>query len=138
MQVIPQLWNAVAVWNEISPKLSTHLRDPLERVLDSADGAKLSREDCVRLANTSGDDLLALAAVADLLGGVCAPRSHHHRQALALRCRASDPARQRREADQRRRNVNGGAGDQSLAIGLRRPYNSDCWGDSASELCLRF
>ncbi len=67
MQVIPQSWNASAVWNELSPKLSQQVRRPLEHVLETCNGSKLSRDEDLRLANTTGDDLLALAAVADLL-----------------------------------------------------------------------
>lgn len=67
MQVLPYPWNASAVWNGLAPSLDAGVRQILERVLDSADGATLSREECVRLAKTSGNDLLALAATADLL-----------------------------------------------------------------------
>jgi 7,8-didemethyl-8-hydroxy-5-deazariboflavin synthase CofH subunit len=67
MQVLPQSWNASAVWNEVSPKLNTEIRTPLERVLESASRATIAREDCVLLAHASGNDLLALAAAADLL-----------------------------------------------------------------------
>jgi 7,8-didemethyl-8-hydroxy-5-deazariboflavin synthase CofH subunit len=67
MPVLPEPWNAAAVWNELSPKLTRDVREPLERVLNSADGATLTREECVLLAHTTGNDLLALAAAADLL-----------------------------------------------------------------------
>jgi 7,8-didemethyl-8-hydroxy-5-deazariboflavin synthase CofH subunit len=67
MQLITQSWNASAVWDELSLTLASDLRQPLELVLESGDGALLTRDDCVHIAHTRGTDLLALAAVADLL-----------------------------------------------------------------------
>jgi FO synthase len=67
MQVIPTRWNAAGTWQQLAPGLKCELRDPLERVLACGDGAVLTHEDCIHLAKTCGDDLLALAAVADLL-----------------------------------------------------------------------
>jgi len=40
-------------------------RNALEKVLDCQDGGILSREECLLLANTEGDDLLGLLVVAD-------------------------------------------------------------------------
>ncbi|HET9696868.1 MAG TPA: 5-amino-6-(D-ribitylamino)uracil--L-tyrosine 4-hydroxyphenyl transferase CofH, partial [Terriglobales bacterium] len=67
MQVLPQPWNARAVWETLSPTLSKALRTPLETVLATEDGSSLTRDECLSLANTSGHELLALAAVADIL-----------------------------------------------------------------------
>ncbi len=67
MSVLPQPWNAQAVWDDLSPQLAADIREPIERVLSIADGASLSRQECVRLAHTTGNDLLALASAADLV-----------------------------------------------------------------------
>jgi len=67
MPVLPQPWNAQSVWEKLSPELSASIREPLERVTESVDGTLLTRDDCVRLAHATGIDLLAVAAVADLL-----------------------------------------------------------------------
>jgi len=67
MQVLPRPWNADAVWSALAPEIEPELRSSLEMVLASHNGSGLSREDCLRLANANGNDLLAMAAVADLL-----------------------------------------------------------------------
>ena len=67
MSVLPKHWNATSVWKDLSPKLASGIREPIERVLEHANGASLSREECVTLAHTTGTELLALAAAADLL-----------------------------------------------------------------------
>jgi 7,8-didemethyl-8-hydroxy-5-deazariboflavin synthase CofH subunit len=67
MQVLPQPWNAAVVWNELAPYLANEVRHPLEKVLEQADGSTLSRDQCLRLAQTRGNDLVAMAAAADLL-----------------------------------------------------------------------
>jgi FO synthase len=67
MQVLPEPWNARVVWQSLSPILPAEIRRPLETVLATEDGSELTREECLSLANTSGNELLALAAVGDLL-----------------------------------------------------------------------
>ena len=67
MNVLPKPWNSSAVWNQLAASIRPDIREPLNKVLESNDGGVLSREECVALAGTSGDDLLALAAVADIL-----------------------------------------------------------------------
>jgi FO synthase len=67
MQVIPQPWNAPQTWQQLTPRLRSAIRDPLQRVLATNDGASLTHEDCLTLAETSGDELVALAAAADIL-----------------------------------------------------------------------
>ena len=67
MQVLPQPWNTTALWEELAPRISNDVRRPLETVLEHIDGQLLSREECLRLAQATGDDLIAMAAVADLL-----------------------------------------------------------------------
>ncbi|HWR17559.1 MAG TPA: 5-amino-6-(D-ribitylamino)uracil--L-tyrosine 4-hydroxyphenyl transferase CofH [Terriglobales bacterium] len=67
MQILPHPWNSTAVWNQLSPHISPQVRQPLERLLECSNGSTLSREDCLALAQTTGDELLALAAVADIL-----------------------------------------------------------------------
>lgn len=67
MQVLPQPWNAAETWNSLTPEIAPEVRRSLEGVLTAKDGIALSREECLRLANTTGNDLVAMAAVADLL-----------------------------------------------------------------------
>ncbi len=66
-QIIPQPWNSSEVWNHLSSTLKVDVRHPLERLLEFANGATLTHDDCLRLAEVTGDELLALAAVADML-----------------------------------------------------------------------
>jgi 5-amino-6-(D-ribitylamino)uracil---L-tyrosine 4-hydroxyphenyl transferase len=54
-------------WSDISPRLSSEIRDPLEKILESQNGGALSLEDSYALANTEGDDLLGLLVAANLL-----------------------------------------------------------------------
>jgi 7,8-didemethyl-8-hydroxy-5-deazariboflavin synthase CofH subunit len=54
-------------WSDIAPRLTPGCRSALERVLEAQDGATLSREQCLMLANAEGDDLLGLLVVADFL-----------------------------------------------------------------------
>lgn len=54
-------------WRQIAPRLNSDVRTALEQVLEVQDGATLSREQGLRLANTSDDDLLGLLAAGDAL-----------------------------------------------------------------------
>ncbi|HYL13109.1 MAG TPA: 5-amino-6-(D-ribitylamino)uracil--L-tyrosine 4-hydroxyphenyl transferase CofH [Terriglobales bacterium] len=54
-------------WSDIAPRLTPACHSALERVLETQDGATLSREQCLRLANAEGDDLLGLLVAADFL-----------------------------------------------------------------------
>jgi 7,8-didemethyl-8-hydroxy-5-deazariboflavin synthase CofH subunit len=54
-------------WPEIAPLIQDEARAAIEQVLESQDGAALSRDQCLALANAAGDDLLGLLAAADLL-----------------------------------------------------------------------
>jgi FO synthase len=67
MQILPQPWNARAVWEKLAPSIDPSVRGSLEHVLASEDGAVLTHEECLLLAQAGGDDLVAMAAVADLL-----------------------------------------------------------------------
>src|SRR6516164_8775786 len=52
-------------WNEVSGRVSATARSALEKVLAALDGSVLSREECLFLANASGDDLRGLAVAAN-------------------------------------------------------------------------
>ena len=52
-------------WNRIAPLMVSPARAALDRVLDRQDGGILSREECLVLANSEGDDLLGLLVAAD-------------------------------------------------------------------------
>jgi 7,8-didemethyl-8-hydroxy-5-deazariboflavin synthase CofH subunit len=54
-------------WPDIAPRLSPEVRVALDQVLDSLDGGVLSREQCLLLASSEGDDLLGLLLAADAL-----------------------------------------------------------------------
>src|ERR1700719_1080301 len=54
-------------WFDIVPRMQPEFRGAIERVLESQDGSKLSREECLLLAYADGDDLLGLLVAADLL-----------------------------------------------------------------------
>jgi FO synthase len=47
-------------WSDIAPYASDGNRAALERVLENCDGATLTRDECMRLAHSEGNDLLAL------------------------------------------------------------------------------
>src|SRR5579864_4265457 len=54
-------------WPEVSPRLSPAVGEALERVLATCYGGVLSREQCLLLGQTEGDDLLGLLLAADEL-----------------------------------------------------------------------
>jgi 7,8-didemethyl-8-hydroxy-5-deazariboflavin synthase CofH subunit len=54
-------------WSDVAPHMSDEARAAVERVLESLDGAVLSREQCLLLAHADGDDLLGLLVAADAL-----------------------------------------------------------------------
>ena len=67
MQVLPQPWNSEVVWPSLAPVINPAIRRSLEKALAAEDGDVLSREECLRLAQATGNDLIAMAAAADLL-----------------------------------------------------------------------
>ena len=54
-------------WEDVAEHASDEVRRALETVLASTDGGRLRREECVCLAKTTGDDLMALAVAANEL-----------------------------------------------------------------------
>lgn len=54
-------------WFEISPALSEAVRRPLEAILECQNGANLTREECLALADCRDDDLLGLLVAANLV-----------------------------------------------------------------------
>jgi FO synthase len=54
-------------WNDIAPRTTQGVRQALETVLQSLQGDTLSHEQSLMLANTEGDDLLALLVAANAL-----------------------------------------------------------------------
>ena len=54
-------------WDEIAPQTSAPIRNALERVLETQDGACLTDEERYALANCNDADLLALLVAADAL-----------------------------------------------------------------------
>jgi 7,8-didemethyl-8-hydroxy-5-deazariboflavin synthase CofH subunit len=54
-------------WAQIAPRLSSECRGALEQVMESLDGGVLSREQCLLLANSTGNDLLGLLVAANVI-----------------------------------------------------------------------
>src|ERR1051326_148733 len=54
-------------WTDIAPRISSERRTALERVMESLDGEVLTREQCLLLANSEGDDLLGLLVAANAM-----------------------------------------------------------------------
>jgi FO synthase len=54
-------------WPNIASRMSHEIRSTLEQVMHCLDGGTLTREQCLRLANAEGDDLLGLLVAADLV-----------------------------------------------------------------------
>lgn len=54
-------------WSNIAPRMNVGVRESIERVFDSLNGADLTRDQCLQLANSEGDDLLGLLVAADAL-----------------------------------------------------------------------
>jgi 7,8-didemethyl-8-hydroxy-5-deazariboflavin synthase CofH subunit len=52
-------------WSDIAPRMSDRARTALEKVMETLDGAVLTREQCTLLANADGNDLLGLLVAAD-------------------------------------------------------------------------
>ena len=54
-------------WADVALQTRSEVRRAIERVLETQEGSSISREQCVLLANTEGDDLLALLIAANRL-----------------------------------------------------------------------
>ncbi|HXM62091.1 MAG TPA: 5-amino-6-(D-ribitylamino)uracil--L-tyrosine 4-hydroxyphenyl transferase CofH [Terriglobales bacterium] len=64
----PELQDFPALeWSDIAPRINRPVRVALEQALETLDGAMLTREQCLLLANADGDDLLGLLVAADAL-----------------------------------------------------------------------
>src|SRR5207245_6937901 len=62
LETFPQL-----DWSDVASHMQSGVRSAIERVLETQNGAVLSRDECLLLANAEGDDLLGLLVAADLL-----------------------------------------------------------------------
>ncbi len=54
-------------WSDLAPHMQPDARSAIEQVLETQDGAALTREQCLLLANAEGDDLLGLLVAGDML-----------------------------------------------------------------------
>src|SRR5690349_22564296 len=54
-------------WAQIAPRLSSECRTALEQVMESLDGGVLTREQCLLLAHSAGEDLLGLLVAANAI-----------------------------------------------------------------------
>src|ERR1022692_588374 len=51
-------------WDNVQQRVGSQVRTALDKVLSSLDGSSLTREECLTLANCSGDDLFGLVVAA--------------------------------------------------------------------------
>ncbi|HXE89984.1 MAG TPA: 5-amino-6-(D-ribitylamino)uracil--L-tyrosine 4-hydroxyphenyl transferase CofH [Terriglobales bacterium] len=56
-----------ADWRRVAPRMSHEVRSSIEKLEDALDGGVLTREECLRLAQAEGDDLIGLLLAADRL-----------------------------------------------------------------------
>src|SRR2546423_8672185 len=54
-------------WLDLAPRMQPEIRSAVERALEFQDGSRLTRDECLLLANAEADDLLGLLVAADLL-----------------------------------------------------------------------
>ena len=54
-------------WQEFAPRISQPARGVLEQVLETNSSSRLTRDDCLLLADSEGEDLIALCLAADRL-----------------------------------------------------------------------
>ena len=54
-------------WSDVASRLSLSVRNSLEKILETQNGAELSLEECYALADSEGDDLLGLLVAANML-----------------------------------------------------------------------
>jgi 7,8-didemethyl-8-hydroxy-5-deazariboflavin synthase CofH subunit len=54
-------------WLDVAPRMQPDFRKAIEKVLEIQNGSVLTREQCLLLANSEGDDLLGLILAADIL-----------------------------------------------------------------------
>jgi FO synthase len=67
-------WNASELerfpeltWEDVAPRIGAEIRDPLDRVLETQDGACLTTAEAYALARSEGPELIALLVAADTL-----------------------------------------------------------------------
>src|SRR5664279_1071649 len=56
-----------ASWDDVQQRVGSPVRTALDKVLSSLDGSSLTRQECLTLANCSGDDLFGLVVAANEL-----------------------------------------------------------------------
>ncbi len=54
-------------WNSVAPRMQSDVRCTIEHVLEKQEGAAVTREQWLNLANAEGDDLIALLVAANAL-----------------------------------------------------------------------
>src|SRR5208283_724113 len=54
-----------ATWDDVQQRISQRVRTIVDKVLSSLDGGVLTREECLLLANCTGDDLFGLVVAAN-------------------------------------------------------------------------
>ena len=47
-------------WLDLAPRMQPEIRSAVERALEFQDGSRLTRDECLLLANAEADDLLGL------------------------------------------------------------------------------
>ena len=121
-------------WAQAAPRVSPVVRHLLERVLETRDGAALSREQCLRLAQVEGDDLLGLllaanelrrALVGDLVTYVV-NRNINFTNVCFVGCKFCAFSRGPREADA-----------YFLSLDQVAAKAAEAWAQGATEVCIQ-
>ena len=121
-------------WPAFAPRVSAAVRAPLERVLASRDGGVLSREECLRIAQADGDDLIGVLLAADelrraLVGDVITyvvNRNINFTNVCFVGCKFCAFSRGPREAD-----------TYFLSLDQIAAKASEAWALGATEVCIQ-
>lgn len=121
-------------WRNVECRLAPAVRAALEAVLATGDGGVLSYEQCLRLAETEGDDLLGLLVAADrlrksLVGDVITyviNRNINFTNVCFIGCKFCAFSRGPRDADA-----------YYLSLDQVAQKAVEAWGRGASEVCIQ-
>ena len=121
-------------WSQIAPRMTPAARAALDNVLDRQDGGILSREECLVLANSEGDDLLGLLVAAndlrrELAGNLVTyvvNRNINFTNVCFVGCKFCAFSRGPRESD-----------SYFLTLEDVARKASEAWGLGATEVCIQ-
>ncbi|HEV2115460.1 MAG TPA: 5-amino-6-(D-ribitylamino)uracil--L-tyrosine 4-hydroxyphenyl transferase CofH [Terriglobales bacterium] len=121
-------------WRQAASRVSPAIRESLERVLETRDGAVLSREESLLLARAEGDDLLGLLLAADelrraLVGDIVTyvvNRNINFTNVCFVGCKFCAFSRGPREADA-----------YFLSLDQVAAKAAEAWEQGATEVCIQ-